>query len=260
MAPWEKTSVASPSGRDRPGPGSSVANGGPAHAAPTTSAKATAQPARPVGSPPAHRSPTSSPSSHDQRRRGYSLGAARQRRRLATATESSDPFIQAAGDKVAGREQPPMNAVPSRRAFPDHRGPALPSLAFLVVMASRALLLRAGAGSREASWRSTSSTWSAASWWPTPMASGWRRVAWRLAVHEDPHHPPLAALFHRRGHRGTVAASYEAFTNPGGFWNWGKIGEGFAVGLFMIPIFSQGFRPTARRRTGRGLAGPSCPS
>jgi peptidoglycan/LPS O-acetylase OafA/YrhL len=36
---------------------------------------------------------------------------------------------------------------------------------------------------------------------------------------------------------GVIAASYEALTNPGGFWNWGKIGEGFAVGLFMIPIF-----------------------
>lgn len=36
---------------------------------------------------------------------------------------------------------------------------------------------------------------------------------------------------------GVVAAGYSAFIHPGGFWNWGKIAEGFAVGLFMIPIF-----------------------
>jgi peptidoglycan/LPS O-acetylase OafA/YrhL len=36
---------------------------------------------------------------------------------------------------------------------------------------------------------------------------------------------------------GVIAASYEAYTNPHGFWTWPMIGEGFAVGLFMIPIF-----------------------
>ncbi|HKT53256.1 MAG TPA: acyltransferase [Caulobacteraceae bacterium] len=36
---------------------------------------------------------------------------------------------------------------------------------------------------------------------------------------------------------GVIAASYSAYMDPKGFWNWGKIGEGFAAGLFLIPIF-----------------------